>query len=194
MKTAAIVVLAAVFGAADQYLGSWPGHGWAVDASLLAAPWLVLPFAVGCTQRAPRRAVLLAVLCTLTALLGFIAMTLSPVEEAKVSLVGVVGLVRGQVRWFVLGAATSPVLGWLGHRWRTGRAWWAPIVPAAALILEPLARTVINSPIRSPMVRWLEIGAGVALCLVGLLRSIPTKTLGQNREAATLMRSHATEP
>jgi len=45
VPTIAVTVLAALFGAADQYLGSWPGHAWAVDASLLAAPWLVLPFA-----------------------------------------------------------------------------------------------------------------------------------------------------
>jgi hypothetical protein len=168
VRTAAIVLLAAVFGAADQYLGSWAGHSWATDASLLAAPWLVLPFAVGLTQRVPRRAIILACICTFVALLGYIAMTLSPLEEAKVSVTGTIGLLRGQVRWFVLGVLTSPLFGWLGHRWRIGRARWAPIVPAAALILEPMARTVISSPIRSPMVRWLEVGAGVALCLVSL--------------------------
>ena len=46
---------------------------------------------------------------------------------------------------------------------------WAPLVPAATLILEPLARTVISTPVRSPMVRWLEIGAGVALGVAALL-------------------------
>jgi hypothetical protein len=65
----AVVVLAAVFGAADQYLGSWPGHGWAADASLLAAPWLVLPFAVGHSQRSVRRAIALACGCTFVSLL-----------------------------------------------------------------------------------------------------------------------------
>lgn len=170
MTTAAIVLLAAAFGAADQYLGSWAGHAWATDASLLAAPWLVLPFAVGFSQRVARRAVILASASIVAALLGYIAMTLSPVEEARVSWVGVTGLVRGQLRWFVLGAITAPLFGWLGHRWRTGRA-WAPVAPAAALVLEPLARTMVASPIRSPMLRWLEVGAGVALCLASILRS-----------------------
>jgi hypothetical protein len=174
VPTVALVLLAAAFGAADQYLGSWPGHGWAADASLLAAPWLVLPFAVGCTQRSARRALTLAPLCTFVALLAYIAMTLSPVEEAKVSFVGVLGLLRWQVRWFLLGAITSPLFGWLGHRWCASRTLWAPIIPAAALILEPLARTVISQPIRSPLVRWLEIGAGAALCIVGLLSRLPS--------------------
>lgn len=161
-----LVLLATVFGAADQYLGSWPGHGWAVDTSLLAAPWLVLPFAVGCGQRTARRAITLAVGCTFAALLGYLAMTLSPVEQAKVSLGGVLGLLRWQLRWFVLGAISAPLLGWLGHRWRIGEAAWAPIVPAAALVLEPFARTVIGPPIRSSQVRWLEIATGVVLAVV----------------------------
>lgn len=171
----ALVLLAAVFGAADQYLGSWPGHPWAVDASLLAAPWLVLPFAVGLTQLAARRAIALAITCTFAALLGYILMTLSPVEGVRMSYTGVIGLLRWQVRWFVLGAVSSPLLGWLGHRWRTGQLAWAPIVPAAALILEPFARTVIGQQIRSPMLRWAEIAAGLALAGAGLLagRRIP---------------------
>lgn len=169
MPTLVIVVLAAAFGAADQYLGSWPGHGWAVDASLLAAPWLVLPFAVGASQRSAHRAMVAACGCTFVALLAYLAMTLSPVEQAKVSLTGVIGLLRGQVRWFLLGAISSPVLGWLGHRWRTGRMRWPAAVPAAALVLEPLVRSVIGQPIRSPVLRCFEIGAGAALWLGCLL-------------------------
>ncbi len=170
MPTIAVVVLAALFGAADQYLGSWPGHGWATDASLLAAPWLVLPFAVGFSQRSARPAVVLACACTFVGLLAYLAMTLSPVEQAKVSVAGVTGLLRGQVRWFLLGAVTSPLLGWLGFRWRTSRRLWFVIVPVAALVLEPVARTVIGEPVRSAALRWFEIGAGVLLWLAGWLR------------------------
>jgi hypothetical protein len=161
-----LIVLAAGFGAADQYLGSWAGHGWAVDTSLLAAPWLVLPFVVGCSQRTARRAIALAVACTFAALFGYLAMTLSPVEQAKVSLTGVFGLLRWQLRWFFLGAITAPLLGWLGHRWRIGAAAWAPLVPAAALVLEPLARTVLGPPIRHAQVRWLEVITGAVLGIV----------------------------
>ena len=78
------LVLSAVFGAGDQYLGSLQGSGhiwaagWATDVSLLSAPWLVLPFIVGTTQRDPRRAALLGLACTYAALLGYLLMTLSP--------------------------------------------------------------------------------------------------------------------
>jgi hypothetical protein len=161
-----LLLLAAAFGAADQYLGSWAGHGWAVDTSLLAAPWLVLPFVIGCSQRSAQRAIALAVGCTFAALFGYIAMTLSPVEEAKVSLTGVLGLLRWQLRWFFLGAITAPLLGWLGHRWRIGAAAWAPVVPAAALVLEPFARTVLGPPIRSAQVRWLEVITGAVLAVL----------------------------
>ena len=169
MPTVVIVVAAVLFGAADQYLGSWPGHGWAVDASLLAAPWLVLPFAVGCSQRSVRRAIVLACGATFVGLLAYLAMTLSPLEQAKVSVVGVTGLLRGQVRWFLLGAVTSPLLGWLGHRWRASRTLRFVAVPAAALVLEPLARTVLGEPIRSPVLCWLEICAGVGWWLASWL-------------------------
>lgn len=150
------------FGAADQYLGSLSAHPWATDVSLLAAPWLLLPFAAGYTQRTARGACLLATLCVFVALAGFIAMTLSPTEHAKYSLTGLMGLVGGQARWFVFGAATAPVFGWLGYRWRTDRVLWAPVIAAASLCLEPPARTVIW-PIHSPQVRWAEIGSGVVL-------------------------------
>lgn len=158
-----LILLAAAFGAADQYLGSWAGHGWAAETSLLAAPWLVLPFVVGCSQRAAQRAIALAVGCTFAALFGYVAMTLSPVEQAKVSLTGVLGLLRWQLRWFLLGAVTAPLLGRLGHRWRIGAAAWAPVVPAAALVLEPFARSVLGPPIRNAQVRWLEVVTGIVL-------------------------------
>jgi hypothetical protein len=86
MLVVLLLVLSAIFGAADQYLGSLPGaHLWAAqmpwmtDVSLLSAPWVLLPFLVGATQREPRRATLLGLACTMFALAGYAAMTLSPV-------------------------------------------------------------------------------------------------------------------
>jgi hypothetical protein len=61
MVIALALLAAAAFGAGDQYLGSghiW-GIGWPTDVSLLSAPWLVLAFVAGSTQRDPRRAALL---------------------------------------------------------------------------------------------------------------------------------------
>jgi hypothetical protein len=115
-------------------------------------------------------------------------MTLSPVEQAKVSLTGTLGLLRWQIRWFALGAVTAPLLGWLGWRWRAGGLSWPLIVPAAALVLEPLARTMIAQPIRSPQVRWAEILAGAAvLCLMLATRATRRGSL-QHLSAGDLRR------
>lgn len=166
----ALVISAAVFGAADQYLGSRSASPWAVDASQLAAPWLLLPFVIGCTQpSSARRACVLASLSSFAALLGFMAMTLSPVEHANVSLVGVLGLLRWQIRWFVLVSITSPLFGWLGHRWRADRTLWPLLVVAATFCLEAVARTLVLPPLHSPFVRWFEIGVAATLCAVGLV-------------------------
>src|SRR5438477_9320014 len=99
MGVALALVLSAVFGAADQYLGSLTGSGhawaagWSTDISLPSAPWLVLPFVAGATQRSPRRAALLGLACTYAALLGYAVMTLSPVEHAHLTLASLRGFV-----------------------------------------------------------------------------------------------------
>src|SRR2546430_6613214 len=85
MIPALALVLAALFGAGDQYLGSFSMHPWMADVSLLSAPWLVLAFAAGYTQREPRRAALLGLGCTFAALVGYGPMTLSPFEGADLT-------------------------------------------------------------------------------------------------------------
>jgi hypothetical protein len=79
------LALAAAFGGADQYLGSLSAHPLATDVSLLSAPWLLLAFIAGWTQREPRRAAFLGLACTLSALIGYGLMTLSPVEQARLT-------------------------------------------------------------------------------------------------------------
>jgi hypothetical protein len=162
-----LVLVAAAFGAGDQYLGSWAAHSWATETSLLSAPWLLLPLLVGYSQRSARRAVALACVGTSAALIGYLAMTLSPIEQAKVTLVGVIGLLGGQLRWFIGGAITSPLLGWLGYRWRAGISRWVPLLAAAVVCLEPLVRSAVGQQIRSSTVRWGEILAGMALAVGG---------------------------
>jgi hypothetical protein len=158
-----IILLAVVLGAGDQYLGSWSAQPWATDVSLLAAPWLILPFIVGSTQRTAQRAMWLATAATAGALVGYVLMTLSPIEHANVSVIGVFGLLRWQVRWFLLGAVTSPLFGWLGYRWRTQRALTAVLPVGAVLVLEPLARAAINQPIRSTLVICVEVAFGATV-------------------------------
>lgn len=174
-------VLALLFGAADQYLGSLSAHPLGADVSGLSAPWLVLPFVVGAFQRTGRRAVGMGIACTMLALVGYTAMTFSPVENAHLSLSGLVGFLRGgNLRWFVAGAITGPLFGWLGYRWRTRRALWAGLAVAAIIVLEPAARHLYGNVIRSTEVASTEICVGVVLAVAMgmrfLLRQRPRLT------------------
>ena len=67
-----VLVACAAFGALDQYSGSltrfW-ALAWEVPA--LSAPWLLLPFVVGTSQRGAWRAAVVGGLGTLVALVGF---------------------------------------------------------------------------------------------------------------------------
>jgi Family of unknown function (DUF6518) len=169
------LVLAAVFGAADQYLGSLTGSGhpwaagWSTDLSLLSAPWLVLPFIVGATQRQPRRAALLGLSGTYAALLGYAVMTLSPVENAHLTLAGLRGFAVSERNVLVGGIVTGPLFGWFGQQWRTRRAIAGALVTAAALCLEPLARSAGIDPIQDRAVWLAEVAAGLAFAAAVLV-------------------------
>ncbi len=129
----------AAFGAADQYVGSltrfWV-HAWEVPA--LSAPWLLLPFVIGCTQRSPQRAAVLGAGGTLVALLGYGLMTISPIEHAHLSVASLTEFARSNALWFLGSAVTGPLFGRLGHRWHVARARHAAAVAAGAVLLEPL--------------------------------------------------------
>jgi hypothetical protein len=142
------VVVGLAFGAADQYLGSmsWLGP-WAATTAQVSAPWLILPFLTGMTQERSRRAVVLGLLVTLSALLGYFAMTSSPMEVPMWNfhrfLTGLVAVTTygGYNAAFILAAlVTGPVFGLLGQRWRVRRWWVSAAFVAGALCLEPLAR------------------------------------------------------
>jgi Family of unknown function (DUF6518) len=166
-----VLVLSAIFGAADQYLGSLPGaHLWAsqmpwmTDVSLLSAPWVLLPFLIGATQREPRRATVLGLACTMSALAGYAAMTLSPVEHAELTMRSIGGFVQSSDRVIVGGLVTGPLFGWLGYRWRNEGVWLGPVLVAGALCLEPLARVTAGhgQEIRVRTVWMLEVAVGLA--------------------------------
>jgi hypothetical protein len=163
------LAVAFVFGAADQYLGSLEGHfghfAWATDISLLSAPWLLLAFATGATQRFARRAALLGLAATFAALIGYTLMTLSPIENAQLSVAAVAGFVRSDPLTFVGGVTTGPLFGWFGHRWRVNHSWRAALVTAATLCLEPLAHLAARRPIASSTVAYSEVLVGAALVM-----------------------------
>ena len=163
------LVVSAAFGAGDQYLGSLLGSGhvwaagWASDVSLLSAPWVVLAFVAGATQRDPRRAALLGLACTYAALLGYAVLTLSPVENAHVTVATLRGFVVSERLVLVGGIFTGPLFGWFGQQWRTRRAITGALATAAALCLEPLARKVTIDPITYRDVWIGEVAIGLAL-------------------------------
>ena len=169
MVIALALLLSVAFGAGDQYLGSLAGSGhvwaagWSSDVSLLSAPWLVLPFVAGVTQRDPRRAALLGFACTYAALLGYGLMTLSPVEHAHLTAATVRGFIVSERAVLVGGVVTGPLFGWFGQQWRTRRAIAGALVTATVLCLEPFARRAVARPIIDRDVWLAEVAAGLAL-------------------------------
>jgi Family of unknown function (DUF6518) len=166
------LVLSAAFGAGDQYLGSGhvAGIGWPIDVSLLSAPWLVLAFAAGATQKEPRRAALLGLACTYAALLGYALLTLSPAEGAQLTLGALRGFAVSERAVLLGGIVTGPLFGWFGQQWRTRRAIAGALVTAAALCLEPLARRASIDPIRYRQVWLAEVAVGLAFAAAVLAR------------------------
>jgi hypothetical protein len=169
------LVLSAAFGAVDQYVGSqW--ISWGAELSSLSAPWLVLAFLAGATQRSPRRAALLGLACTYSALLGYFLLTDSPLEGAHYDLANTRGFFISNSVVVLGGIVSGPLFGWFGQQWRTRRALLGALVAAAAFCLEPLARRaplgvvhyfghgyVLTNPIDSRSVILAEVAAGLLL-------------------------------
>jgi hypothetical protein len=170
------VVLGLCFGAADQYLGSLQVPGlWTVSLSLLSAPWLVLPFVFGCSQLRARRAAMLGLVVTLSALLGYFLMIMGPFEggHASLSLREIRGLLVSNKLNIAGGFVTGPLYGLLGQRWRTRRSWTSAIFVAGALCLEPLAQTAAGDNSSGASTVWpFEVLAGIALATYFLVAGV----------------------
>jgi hypothetical protein len=138
----------AAFGAADQYLGSltrfW-AHAWEVPA--LSAPWLVLPFLLGRTQRSAPAAAVVGGVGTLLALVAYGLMTISPLEQAQFTLPSFIAFARSNTLWFAGSAVTGPAFGYLGHRWGIAQDRLAAALLTGAVLLEPLAHGVPHQPL-----------------------------------------------
>jgi hypothetical protein len=168
------IAVGVVFGGGDQYLGTLTSFtalgSWTIAVSGMSAPWLVLPFVFGWSQVRPRRAMLLGLVATQAALVGYIVMTLSPVEgvatgefPAALRAMLLNGGVHGaNVTWVVAGLITGPLYGLLGQRLRVRRSWISVALVTGALCLEPLARHAVGR-LPPPGVVWeIEVAAGVA--------------------------------
>ena len=135
-----------VFGATVQQLGaaSTSLGAWTAAAAQVSAPWVILPFLAGTTQDEPRRAMILGLIVTEAALLGYFAMTYSPLEIHPWTLDrflhGLVAIAStGYNPAFIVGGlVTGPVFGLFGQRWRVDRSWIGPALVAGVLCLEPI--------------------------------------------------------
>jgi uncharacterized membrane protein len=158
-------VAGAVFGGADQYVGSLSAIPWLVDSSLLSAPWLLLPFLFGCSQRSPRRAVVMGCVVTAFALVGYFVMTLSPVEGVHLhgTLAPILALVRSEKTVIIGGVITAALYGFLGFTWRTTKSWICAVLVGGAFCLEPLASALVGRLPQQSVVWVLEIAVGVIL-------------------------------
>jgi hypothetical protein len=176
------VVIGAGFGAGDQYLGSLNAPGlWTVSLSLLSAPWLVLPFAFGCSQLRARRAAVLGLVVTFSALLGYFLMIMGPFEggRSSLNLHEIRGLLLSNRLNLVGGLVTGPLYGLLGQYWRTRRAWLSALLVAGALCLEPLAQTVAGNRYPGASIVWpIEILCGVAVGTYFLVTGVAFRRRG----------------
>lgn len=186
MGIAAAVLAGLVFGAADQYLGSLARLGpWTVSVSQMSAPWLALPFIAGLRQPDPRRAAGSGAAVTLAALLGYFIMTLSPLEGVTAGQIHVRAFLVSQLHVILPGLITGPLLGWLGHHWRTTRSWASAALIAGAFCLEPLARVAYGQPFSAVGVATGEVIAGVVL---GAWLVLVAARERRNSDAASLRR------
>jgi hypothetical protein len=126
---------------------------------------LLLAFLAGWTQRDPRRAALLGLACTMSALLGYALMTLSPVENAHLSVQSLTAFARSQNVVIAGGFLTGPLFGWLGNRWRNDQLWPGALALAALICLEPLAHAYAGDAIRARFVWLAEVVVGLAMAV-----------------------------
>ena len=166
-----VALLGLAFGAADQQLGTLTAElgPWTSTAAQMSAPWLVLPFLVGTSQQEARRAAVLGLVVTASALVGYFAMTYSPLEIHPWTFdrftSGFVAVTTsGYNPFYILGGlVTGPLFGLLGQRWRLRRSWVSAAVVTGALCLEPLARWAVGQLMPPAPVWAVEVAFGVVV-------------------------------
>jgi hypothetical protein len=174
------ILVGLAFGAGDQYLGTIHSLNalgpWAVSISQMAALWVLLPFLFGCSQRRPREAAFVGLVATAAALLGYWAMTVSPMEGVALRSApsAAASWLGGNVGWWVAGAITGPLFGYLGHRWRWDGSWVGPALLSAVFLLEPVVRRASDRLIGPSWVWVAELAVGAGL-VVAFAASAPSR-------------------
>ena len=163
------VVVGLLFGGGDQYLGSiMVSGGWTDAVSLMSAPWLLLPFAFGCSQLRARRAAQVGLVVTLSALAGYFLMIMGPLEGGRWTMTPLEarGLLASNEENILGGLLTAPLYGLLGQAWRERRACLSALAVAGAFCLEPLALALAHRDYTGESVVWpFEVGTGIALAV-----------------------------
>lgn len=177
MAFVVVAFVALALGAGDQYLGTLAAAHvlgwWSVSFSALSAPWLVLPFVAGSRQREPWRATLVGEVTIWAALLGYFAMTMSPMEGAHIQVWEMVGFVRSNWAIEVGGLTLGPVFGCLGYRWTSHRSPLAATVVVGVLCLEPVAVVAVGRGAGRSVGVWVaEAVAGLVLAAWFLSSSV----------------------
>lgn len=135
------VVIGLAFGAGDQYLGTiHVSQHFAASSTVsgLSAPWLLLPFVAGATQGSARRSGLIGLCISLSAVAGYTAMILSPMEGVHLTPASIATPIS-QLIWFLAALVSGSVYGVLGYRWRALRSHLSALLAVGALLLEPIA-------------------------------------------------------
>jgi nucleoside permease NupC len=180
MAFALAIVIGLAFGALDQYLGTnhvtsrlgW----WTITVSGMSAPWLIVPFLAGMTQERTRRAVLLGLVVTMSALAGYFAMSNSVFESVPVAnfwpRTVTMAASGANPLWILGGLITGPIYAYFGHRWRVARSWVGAALVTLALCFEPLGRAIAGTRFAggglsgSHAVWGAEVAVGLAAAVV----------------------------
>jgi len=139
----ALIALAGLaFGAGDQYLGSLSAWPVATAISLMSAPWLLIAFFAGCAQRRLSVGALVGLIVSMTALMGYCVMSVTPLEGVNLGAgpQALISSVLAQGHTFLCALVTGPVFGYLGAAWRDRKFIVSAILAGAVLIGEPVVR------------------------------------------------------
>ncbi|MGO8957719.1 MAG: DUF6518 family protein [Streptosporangiaceae bacterium] len=156
-----VIAVGAMLGAGDQYLGSlvWP---LASAVSLMSAPWLLLPFCIGCTQVTTWRAALMGFAGLVAALAGYTVMIMSPVEGVhNPGAQLILAVLSSQSRWLPAAVLAGPLYGVLGQRWRVHRSWVSALLAVSPLLFEPVS-TYFRLEWGQSLASVAELAAGLA--------------------------------
>jgi hypothetical protein len=162
-----------------------------------SAPWAVVAFVAGWSQRRVVPAMLLAVLAEVACVIGFYDLlgTLTsycrgmPLDYCLGAPQGTSPIwleltlfqmwLRGSAgQWLVVGVGAGVVYGYLGAWWGRTRS----LVPAALLVLpffvEPVAWQAYEGHLRGPAIIWLceaLVGAGLLAVMILVSRRLPLR-------------------